>query len=61
MGEALKILPFKLDIINKDHPNSCEERCKVMLRDWLKQELSPTWGKLNDAAVSVRGLYNTCN
>jgi len=36
LGEALGFIPSQLDIINNDHPNSCEERCKVMLQKWLK-------------------------
>jgi len=53
LGEALGLTPYKLDIINVDHPNSCEDRCKVMLREWVKLDHSATWGKLVDATDSV--------
>ncbi|XP_065915638.1 NACHT, LRR and PYD domains-containing protein 3-like [Dysidea avara] len=49
LGEALGMTAFQLDIINADHLNSCEERCKVMLQNWLKKDASATWGKLIDA------------
>ena len=45
--------PEVLDIISVDHPVSCKERCKVMLRDWLKKDCSATWGTLVDAVNSV--------
>ena len=53
LGEALGFLPSQLDIINTDHPNSCEERCKVMLQKWVKKDLSATWGKLADAVKAI--------
>ena len=53
LGEALGITTFQLDIINVDHPNSCEERCKVMLKKWLKMDPQATWGKLVDAAKAI--------
>ena len=45
--------PSQLDIINVDHPSSCEERCKVMLRKWLQLDPFATWGKLVDAIHSL--------
>ena len=56
LGEALGFLPSQLDIINIDHPNSCEERCKVMLQKWLKQDLSATWGKLVDTMKAIHSV-----
>ena len=53
LGEAIGMPPFQLDIINADHPNSCEERCKVMLQNWLKKDASATWGKLIDAVGTL--------
>ena len=53
LGEALGMTPPQLDIINVDHPNSCEERCKVMLRKWVKQDVSATWGRLVDCMNTV--------
>ena len=52
LGLSLGVTSSQLDIIGVDHPNSCEERCKVMLRKWLRQDPSPTWGKLVDAIHS---------
>jgi len=52
LGEALGMSPEILNIIHTDHPNSCEERCKTMLRRWLQQDPSATWGTLVDAIHS---------
>jgi len=52
LGEALRISSDTLDIINADHPNSVESRCKVMLRRWLQQDASATWSKLLNAMCS---------
>jgi len=49
LGLSLGVTSSQLDIIDVDHPKSCEERCKVMLRRWLQQDPSATWGKLDDA------------
>ena len=43
----------QLDIISVDHPNSCEERCRVMLRKWTQCDPSATWGKLIDAVSMI--------
>jgi len=51
LGAALGLRSWQLDIINVDHPNSCEERCKVMLRKWLRQNPSANWGMLSDAII----------
>lgn len=48
LGLALGLTSSQLDIINVDHPNSCEQRCKV-IQKWLKQDPLATWGKLVDA------------
>ena len=49
LGLSLGVTSSQLDIISVDHPNSCEERCKVMLKIWLLEDPSATWGKLVDA------------
>ena len=59
LGEALGMDPHRLDIITVDNPNSCEDRCKVMLQNWLKQDLSATWGKLVDAAETIHHTLPT--
>jgi len=53
LGEALGFSPSQLNIINVDHPNSCEDRCKVILQKWLRQDTSATWGKLIDAVKTI--------
>ena len=53
LGEALGMSPFQLNIINVDHPNSCEERCKAMLRKWVEYDSSATWGKLVDSVNTI--------
>ena len=58
IGLVLGITPPKLDIINADNPDSCEERFKVILRKWLHQGLSAVWIKLAEAifsSLSIRG------
>jgi len=63
LGTALGLRSPQLDIINVDHPNSCEERCKVMLRKWLRQNPSANWGVLIDAidtlnvSITTKGLH----
>ena len=57
LGEALGFSPSQLNIINVDNPSSCEERCKVMLRKWVQQNLSATWGKLVDAAKAIHSVH----
>ena len=52
LGEALGMTSDQLDIITVDHPTSCEDRCKMMLRKWLDHNPSATWGKLIDAVDS---------
>ena len=49
MGLSLGMTTSQLDIIHTDHPSSCEERFRVMIRKWLRQDPSATWGKLVDA------------
>jgi len=53
LGLSLGVTSSQLDIINVDHPSSCEKRCKVMLRKWLQLDSSATWGKLADAVHSL--------
>ena len=55
LGE--EALASQLDIILVDHPNSCEERCKVMLQKWLRMDISATWGKLDDAARTLPSVH----
>lgn len=60
LGEALGMTSYQLDIIMVDHPYSCEDRCKVMLRKWLDQNPSATWDTLMDAKDSLTGeVYTT--
>jgi len=36
LGEALGMSPSQLNTTNVDHPNSCEEKSKMMLRKWVE-------------------------
>ena len=56
LGEALGIEGYKLDIINVNHRHCCRERCKVMLEEWVKQDLSATWSKLLDAIKAIHSI-----
>lgn len=58
IGVALGLPLGRLHIISTDHPNSCIERCREMLCEWLRQEPSPTWGKLADA-IALAVLSST--
>ncbi|XP_065904285.1 NACHT, LRR and PYD domains-containing protein 10-like [Dysidea avara] len=53
LGALLGLASSKLDIIEYDHPHSCEERCKAVLRKWLKIDVCATWGKLVEATAAV--------
>jgi len=59
LGEALQIPSSHLDIIDTDHPNSCEARCRAMLRKWAELDPSASWGKLIDAANIVQPVFGT--
>jgi len=43
---------YQLNIIDFDHRNS-REKCQVMLRQWLRQDVAATWGKLADVADTI--------
>ena len=38
---------------NKHNPNRAKDCCTAMLKLWLKEVPSPTWGKLNDAIKEI--------
>ena len=54
LGEALRIPSSQLDIINTDLRNSCEERCRAVLRKWIELDPSATWGKLIDVVNIIQ-------
>ena len=35
-----------LNIIEIDHPKSVNDRCRIMLNDWLQKDTEATWEKL---------------
>ena len=39
--------------ISKDHHNRTEDGCAAMLKKWLNDGTSPTWGTLDDAINRV--------
>jgi len=51
LGVLLGLPSSTLDIVEADHPHSCEQRCKAVLLRWLKRDAHPTWGKLVGAAA----------
>ena len=61
LGEALQICSSRLNIIATDNPNSCEERCKAMLRKWLELNPSATWDKLTNAVDRILSNTGTIN
>ena len=46
IGLELSITSEALDIIEVDYPTKVQERCGVMLRDWLHEDSEASWEKL---------------
>ena len=46
IGLELSITSEALDIIEVDYPTKVQERCSVMLRDWLQEDSEASWEKL---------------
>ena len=44
---------------NKYNPNRVEDCCTAVLKQWLKEVPSPTWGKLNDAVKEIEAANFT--
>ena len=56
LGLALGLKDYIIDNIqenNARHPRQVEECCKALLQQWLKEISSPSWGKLDDAIISI--------
>lgn len=67
IGTLLGIHSGKLDIIESDNRHSAANCCNTMLKKWLEEDTTATWGKvftvLESPAVScckfsVEGVYN---
>ena len=43
---------------NKYNPTRTKDCCTAMLKKWLKEVLSPTWGKLSDAIKAIQAESN---
>lgn len=44
----------EINIIEADHPTSCEKACEAMLSKWYKKTIKPTLGKLNQAVENYK-------
>ena len=56
LGLELGLERYHIDSIlynNKHNPNRAEDCCTAMLKQWLKEIPSPTWGKLSDAMKKI--------
>ena len=56
LGLKLGLADHVIDTIshnNKHNPNRVEDCCTTMLKQWLKEVPSPTWGKLNNAIKEI--------
>ena len=56
LGLKLGLADYHINTIsdnNKYNPNRVEDCCTAMLKQWLKEVASPTWGKLNDAIKEI--------
>ena len=48
IGLALGFSTWELDVIQINHCNKVEDRCKTVLMRWLEKDAQATWGKLFD-------------
>ena len=56
LGLKLGLADHQIEAIsynNKHNPNRVEDCCTTMLKKWLKEVPSPTWGKLNNAIKEI--------
>ena len=58
LGSILSVSEDLLKIIEKDHPQNCEECCSRMLYDWLELTPDATWGILLEAVDKVQSIQD---
>ena len=56
LGKQLGVKDYDIANISRDHPNRAVDACREMLRMWLRDIPSPTWGKLDDAINSLKKI-----
>ena len=57
LGLELGIKDYHIANISKDNehnPNRSVTCCRAMLKQWLREIPSPTWGKLDDAVKKIK-------
>ena len=62
LGIQLGLTPHHLDCISLDfahHPQRTESCCKAVFKKWLQLEISPLWGKLEDAINIIENPPST--
>ena len=62
LGLELGLHKYNTDNIsvnNAHHPNRVEVCCAAVLEQWLREILSPTWDKLNDAIKKITSSLST--
>ncbi|XP_065893263.1 uncharacterized protein [Dysidea avara] len=53
IGAELGLEHYHISNISEDHCNRTEDGCAEMLKRWLDDGTSPTWGRLDDAISEV--------
>ena len=61
LGSKLGLTNDRIEIIsesNKYNPNRIHDCCTTMLKEWLKIDPLPSWGKLNDVINKIETVIN---
>ena len=59
LGSKLGLTNDQIVIIsdnNKNNPKKAQDCCTAMLREWLRIDPLPSWGKLNDAINKIETI-----
>ena len=59
LGRNLNSNENFLKIIEKDHPQSCEDCCNRMLYEWIELTPNATWGTLVEAVDKLQSTLST--
>ena len=63
LAALLDLQPYQIDNISENHkynPNRAVDCCKMMLQQWLKSCLSPSWDKLETAVMKLSSSSGEC-
>ena len=59
LGALLGLKDYKIANIASDYRNQCVDACREMLRLWLQNIASPTWGKLDYSIKSLMAILSS--